>query len=559
MKRSTTPIRYGVYVRKSSDSEDRQVQSLVRQKNDLERVIAHEGLHIAAKPFEESQSAFKIGRPVFAELVQRTMDGEINGWVCWHSNRLSRNPVDAGMVIHLMDLGLLKEIRTHSGVFTNSPSGKLMLAIEFGISKNDSEEKSVIIRSGIKRRCERGYPTGHPPIGFKLSLSSTGSDSSHWQVDQEKMPKVRKLFRRFLEGSDSLSSITIYSKKIGLKTLRRGRQVGGYLHRSSIHRLLRNPVYAGMFKGPEGESYLLEKNLPRIVTEEEFEKIGLILGDRHVSSVRQNRVYAFAGIIKSSNGEDLGVDPKFHLVCDCKKKFCYLNRKMCPFCHSNVSKLKHPRYRSYRYYFSKRSKRGVSRRIPAIEDKKIRVLLADHIRRNMHLPKQLLKWSLDYIQELQDDVLRDQQREARHRAQVLKEIESKRRRLNDLRIDGAISKQDYENRLKEFKTIEEESEKADYTLPKDWKEEGQKIGSLSEELLLLLEHGTEKEINDALHQIGISMIWDGREIEFVHSQTLSRVLALFKKGSIEGRMQNVGQATIAQDKSKALESSSTQE
>ena len=552
MKRSTTPIRYGIYVRKSSDSEDRQVQSLVRQTNDLQQVIDREGLHIACAPFQESQSAFKVGRPVFSELVQRTMDGEINGWVCWHSNRLSRNPVDSGMVVYLMDLGLLKEIRTSSGVFTNSPSSKLMLSIEFGIAKNDSEEKSVIIRSGIKRRCERGYPTGHPPIGFRLGLSSTGPDSSHWLVDKEKMTKVRKLFRRFLEGNDSLSSITAYSKKLGLKTTPRGRQVGGYLHKSSIHRILRNPVYAGIFKGPEGDSYLLERSLPRIVTEEEFEQISIILGERYISSVRQNRDYAFAGIIKCPNGEDLGVDPKFHLVCDCKKKFCYLNRNTCPYCHADISKLKNPRYRSYRYYFSKRSKRGAGRWIRTIEDKKIRKFLAEHIRCNIHLPKNLLRWSLKFIQELQDDVLRDQQKEARNRAQVLKELESKRRRLNDLRIDGSISKHDYENRMKEFKAIEEKSDEADFTLPKDWKEEGQKIGDLSEELLLLLEHGSEKEINDALTQIGITMIWNGDELEFVHSETLARVLALFKKGSVEGRLQDYGKRSMTRPQPKVL-------
>ena len=539
MKRPITPIQYGIYVRKSSDSEDRQVQSLVRQTNDLQSVIDREGLHIACPPFQESQSAFKIGRPVFQKLIQRTINGEISGWVCWHSNRLSRNPVDAGMVIHLMDLGHLKEIRTFSRVYTNSPADKLMLAFEFGISKNDSEEKSVIVKSGMRRRYERGYPSGHPPVGFMLELSATGLEKSYWQVDQDRLPLIRKVFRKFLLGNDSLSTITVYARKIGLQTLERRNQKRGYLQRSSIHRMLRNPVYAGFFPGSEGLVYPLEKSLPRVVTEDEFERIGTILGDRYVSSIRETRVYAFSGLIKGPGGADLGVDPKFHLVCDCFKKFCYLNRERCPYCGADISKLKHPRYRSYRYYFSKRSKRGASRWIRAIEEKKIRGLLIDHIRTNIHLPKELLRWSLDFIQELQDDVLRDRRRESQNRSMQLKDIEGKRRRLNDLRIDGAISKKDYDERIKEFAALEKESEKADYTLPKDWKEEGQKIGDLVEELLLLLKHGEEREINEALGQLGITMIWDGKDLEFVHSETLSRVLALFKKGSVEGRLQSM--------------------
>lgn len=539
MKRSITPIQYGVYVRKSSDSEDRQVQSLVRQTNDLMSVIEKNDLLVAHEPFQESQSAFKVGRPVFAELVQKTMEGAITGWICWHTNRLSRNPVDAGMVIHLMDQGFLKEIRTYSGVYTNSPSHKLMLAFEFGISKNDSEEKSVIVKSGMRRRYERGYPSGHPPVGFKLSLSPTGSGNSHWEVDKQRLPLVRKIFRKFLEGNDSLSSITLFSKRIGLKAMDRRNYEGGYLRRSSIHRLLRNPVYAGMFPGSEGEFYPLEQSLPRLVTEDEFERIGLILGDRNVAKNRKNREYAFSGLIKCATGEALGVDPKFHLVCDCLKKFCYLNRTHCPHCRADISKLRHPRYRTYFYYFSKRSKRGVGRWIRAIEDRRIRSLLADHIRDKIHLPKELLDWSLKYLQELQDDVLRDQQRESRRRAQLLSDVEGKRRRLNDLRIEGSISKEDYEERMKEFSYLEKEADRVDYTVPKDWKEEAQKIGCLAEETIRLLKYGEEREINDSLNKLGITMTWDGTTLQFNHSETLSQVLTLLSRGSVKGRLQNL--------------------
>lgn len=539
MKRSTNPIRYAIYVRKSSDSEDRQEQSLVRQTTDLQRVIDREGLHIACAPFQESQTAFKIGRPVFQELVQRTLDGEITGWVCWHSNRLSRNPVDAGMVIHLMDQGFLKEIRTFNGVYTNSPAHKLMLAFEFGISKNDSEEKSVIVRSGMRRRYERGFPSGHPPVGFMLSTVHSVKESTLWQPDPERLPLVRRIFRKFLEGKDSLSSITAYARRIGLQTRPRKNQPPGYLRRSSVHRMLKNPVYSGVFLGPENEVYPLEKTLPRLITQDEFDKIRFILGDRYVSRKEGRRLYAFSGLVKSPDGEILSVDPKFHLVCDCNKKFCYLNRKVCPHCASEISKLRHPRYRSYRYYFSPRAKRGVGRWIRAIEEKKIRGLLADHIRDNLYLPKELLTWSLSFIQELQDDILRNRQRESRERAQKLKDVEGKRQRLNDMRIDGQITKEDYEARMAEFSVLEKDSEKADYTLPNDWKAEGQKIGDLAEELLLLLKHGEDREINDALTAIGISMIWDGQELSFTHTETLDRVLRLFRKASVAGRLREV--------------------
>lgn len=544
MKSPINPIRYGIYVRKSSDSEDRQVQSLVRQKNDLMRVIEREELEIVHDPFEESQTAFKVGRPVFEQLVQRTMDGEINGWVCWHTNRLSRNPIDSGMVIHLMDLGYLKEIRTFSGVYTNSPSHKLMLQFEFGISKNDSEEKSAIVKSGMRRRYERGYPSGHPPVGFKLASDQPGKHGkSFWVADYPRFQLVKKVFHRFLEGRDSISTITSYAELIGLRALDRPRVKGGYLQKSSIHRMLRNPVYAGMFKGPEDQIYPLEKSLPRIITNDEFKRIGQILGERNLCKFPHKRDFAFSGLIRCPVGETLGVDPKFHLVCDCQKKFSYPNRTTCPYCGATIAHLRRPRYRTYTYYYSKRSRRGVGRRIRAIEEKKVRALLIEHIEKEICLPKELLQWSLKYLKELQDDVLRIQRNESRRRAQILRDIEEKKRRLLDLRIDGTISKADYDDKIKEFEAIEAESDRSDYTLPKDWKDEAQKIGCLAEETISLLRHGEAAEINEAISGLGITLMWDGEVLSFKHSPTLEEVIQLFKRSSVAHRFKKIKSAS----------------
>src|SRR5690606_15273571 len=136
---------YGGYVRKSSESEDRQVQSIERQKDDLVSVINKESLLLCGDIIEETKSAFSIGRQGFDSLVRLTQRGKVNAWICWHANRLSRDAMDSGIIIHLIDNGKLNHIRTPSRIYYNTPVDKMMLQIEFAMSKKDSDDKSEFV------------------------------------------------------------------------------------------------------------------------------------------------------------------------------------------------------------------------------------------------------------------------------------------------------------------------------------------------------------------------------------------------------------------------------
>ena len=159
-KRST----YAIYARKSSVDETRQVQSIERQLGDLQRVIEEEKLHVSRRQYVEEKSAFKLGRKVFAELVKATKKGKVNCWLCWHPNRLARNATDAGKIIQLMDDGFLLEIKTPTKTYYNTSNDKTFLMIDLTFSKRDSDDKSEVVKSGMRKRYERGFP----PLGFLM-------------------------------------------------------------------------------------------------------------------------------------------------------------------------------------------------------------------------------------------------------------------------------------------------------------------------------------------------------------------------------------------------------
>jgi DNA invertase Pin-like site-specific DNA recombinase len=192
-------IIYGVYARKSSESEDRQVQSIERQIDDFIELQQREQLTFYEVPIEESQSAFSVGREGFNKLVSLTKKGKVNAWLCWHANRLSRNPIDAGVIIDLLDRGLLHHIRTPSRIYLNTPTDKMMLQIEFTMSKKDSDDKSMFVKSGLKKRYKKGLPNGKAPIGF-LNDKTKDIGDRDWLVDKERFDKLKttlhKVFKR---------------------------------------------------------------------------------------------------------------------------------------------------------------------------------------------------------------------------------------------------------------------------------------------------------------------------------------------------------------------------
>lgn len=108
-------LKYGLYARKSNESEDKQIASLDDQVTIMTELAKEKGYHIVKKAiFKESKSA-KIPdvRDDFNELVRLLEDGTINGILTYKSNRLARNPKESGLIQQLMFDDTLKAIVTN--------------------------------------------------------------------------------------------------------------------------------------------------------------------------------------------------------------------------------------------------------------------------------------------------------------------------------------------------------------------------------------------------------------------------------------------------------------
>jgi site-specific DNA recombinase len=111
INRDLQKLRYRLYARKSTDTEDKQVQSLDDQVAYMKKIAEQEGLKIVGEPIREAKSAKRPhNRPLFAELLEEIEAGKIDGIICWKVDRLSRNPTDSGHIQQLLQDEKLKHI-----------------------------------------------------------------------------------------------------------------------------------------------------------------------------------------------------------------------------------------------------------------------------------------------------------------------------------------------------------------------------------------------------------------------------------------------------------------
>src|SRR3989344_3569651 len=127
-------MKYFIYTRKSTDSEERQVLSIEAQFSELKEFAAKEKLEIVAS-FQEAQTAKEPGRTKFAEMLSFLQAGKADGIISWHPDRLARNSIDGGQIVYMLDTGKIKDLKFPTFWFESTPQGKFMLNIAFGQSK----------------------------------------------------------------------------------------------------------------------------------------------------------------------------------------------------------------------------------------------------------------------------------------------------------------------------------------------------------------------------------------------------------------------------------------
>jgi len=276
-------MRYIIYARKSTDDENHQVLSIESQLTELREFAAKEKLEIVAS-LCETKTAKELGRTKFAEMLSLIEKGKADGILSWHPDRLARNAVDGGKIIHLIDKGIIKSLKFPTFWFEPTPQGLFMLQIAFGQSKYYVDNLRENVMRGMRQKIRNGVWPLWAPLGYLNNPITRGID-----VDIKKSVLVKKMFKIYSSGNYTLKEMSEWCKKAGLKS-----NLDNDISPGQVQTTLQNIFYIGLMKY-KGEVF--EGKHKPIITKKLFDRVQEVLKQRgKPQKIKHN--FAFLDLMK---------------------------------------------------------------------------------------------------------------------------------------------------------------------------------------------------------------------------------------------------------------------
>ena len=334
--KSDKPIRYVLYARKSSEGEDAQSQSLPDQIKYCREYASREGLLIVGRPIEESASAWTSNnRPKFNQILADIANGEYDGILSWHPDRLSRNMLESGMLMDMLDSGTIKDLKFPTVQFTNNAAGKLLLNILFAMSKNYTDSQSENVSRGVTSNVEQGKSSAYK-WGYKRD-----EISGYYIPDENNFDLIKQGWHLRLGGSTQQEVVDFWKDK-GVcritKITRRNKHIRKIVVSKQIaSNIFADPFYYGLLIQNNQEVDLRRiTNFEPMISEETYNAVQAIGRAKARVPIysKKKTFYPFRGIvlcgvcngpIPMRVGKNRSANGTYSLTYRCDNKGC--NRK----------------------------------------------------------------------------------------------------------------------------------------------------------------------------------------------------------------------------------------
>ncbi|HEY3213471.1 MAG TPA: recombinase family protein [Actinomycetota bacterium] len=264
-----------IYLRVSTKEQAEEGYSIPAQAEACRRFIADQGWELADEYVDRGESARTADRPQLRAMLARLAeDQSIDCLVVHKLDRLARNLEDhAAVRAALRKADVLLHSVTES--LEDSASGKLVEGILASIAEFYSANLGQEIRKGLDQKAAQGGWPVRAPFGYRnVRRDGPGRRDESVLEPDEQAPLVVWAFERYATGSLSLDGLTDALAEKGLRN-----RLGNPPGKSSVHRMLRNPVYAGVVRWKDVER---EGIHPPLVSRALFDKVQTVL-DAHSS------------------------------------------------------------------------------------------------------------------------------------------------------------------------------------------------------------------------------------------------------------------------------------
>ena len=278
-----------LYARVSSKEQEKEGYSIPAQLRYLRHYAAAQGLHIV-REFVDIETAKRAGRANFKRMVSfLELTRSCQAVIAEKTDRLYRNFKD---YVTLDDLGIEIHLPMENQVVTpeSGSSDKLVHRLMVVLARHFLDNLSEETRKGMCEKATEGIWPSFAPVGYRNTLREDGKRVI--EPDPATAPAVVRMFEAYATGDYSIKDMAALAAEAGLTS----RRSGSPIRKSTVHKMLRNPIYAGSF---EWKGVMYDGIHTPLVSRAIWESVQRMLDDRPGGRRRRRRhEFAFTGLIR---------------------------------------------------------------------------------------------------------------------------------------------------------------------------------------------------------------------------------------------------------------------
>ena len=253
--------------------------------------------------YDEAKTGKNTERAELQNLLEYAFKfkGEIDHVIVYKVNRASRDIQSyvSGIEMILKPMGI--SLRSATEVFDDSAIGNFLKYSLLLTGQLDNEIKSEHTRDNMRSLAHQGFWQHPPVLGYINFKIENGSGKLRPSLKKDRSAEqVKQVLERFSEGDITKAELTRYAFAIGLRS-----RYGKRINEDSMHRLLKQPVYAGFVCDKLTDYQLVEGRHEAIISLETFNRNQTLLY-RHRPRKNEKRLiyhpdYPLKGTLRCSN------------------------------------------------------------------------------------------------------------------------------------------------------------------------------------------------------------------------------------------------------------------
>lgn len=267
-------IKLGVYIRVSTEEQANEGHSLDEQLDRIKRFCKFKDYKIYKIYKDDGKSAKDIdGRPMFKEMMEDIINGNVNAICIYKLDRLTRSIKDLEVILSLLEEYKCALFSVTEEINTKNAYGVFFIRMVILLAQLEIEQTKERTIMGLIGTVKKGIPIGKLPLGY---LRDSNNEDIKLKkraiIDSDTAPTIRRIFNLYLKG------YSYYN--IAEKLIEENNKLRNW-NDSVIESILNNKLYYGTIEHWKSlknkESMMFEDVVEPIISKEVFEECQLIM------------------------------------------------------------------------------------------------------------------------------------------------------------------------------------------------------------------------------------------------------------------------------------------